>query len=187
MMSRQGSRPCPSRVPSNWNNNSSNTGLDFNNTLNPLCNWCGLSDYKGNDCFHKNKICDYYKREGHLQKVCFKKQYNNKVNDITINEEDDSDYALMNTFITSEESHENWLMRYDSDRICSLQESHYTFMIIVDSEATCHTFYDSIMFESIKPTTQNTSVINESPLSIQGWGNVHLHCKINRKINKITF
>ena len=185
--SRRGGRPHPSRVPSDWNNNSSNTELNHNNALNTLCNWCGSLNHKGNDCPHKDKICNYCKRKEHLQKVCFKKQYDDRVNGITTNEKDDSDHTLINTFITSEESHENQLIRHDSGRICLLWESHYASMIIIDSGVTCHAFYDRTMFESIKPTTQNTFVIDESPLSVQGQGNVHLHCKVNEKINKITF
>ena len=187
MMSKQDGRPCPSRVLSNWNNNSSNAELNFNNVLNTLCNWCESLNHKGNNCLYKNKICNYCKKEGHLQKVCFKKQYNDKVNNITTNEKDDSDYTLMNIFIILEKSHENWLIRYDSGRICLLWESHYISMIIIDSEVTCYAFYDRIMFELIESIMQNISVINESPLSIQRQGNVHLHYKINERINKITF
>ena len=89
MTNRQGGRPCPSTVPSNQNNN-------LNNTLNTLCNQCESSDHKGNDCFHKDKICNYCKREGYLQKVCYKKQHDDRVNGFTTNkEEDDSDHALI--------------------------------------------------------------------------------------------
>ena len=188
VMSRQGNRSCPSKILNDWNNNSSNTELNFNNILNTSCNWCGSLNHKSNDCPHKNKICDYCKKEEHLQKICLKKKHNDRINDVTTNEEkDDSNYTLMNMFIISEESHKNQLTRHDSDRICSLWKSHYVFIIIVDSEATCHAFYDRTMFDSIKSTTQNASVINKSPLSIQGWGNIHLHCKINERINKIIF
>ena len=153
MMSRQGSRPCPSRVLNDWNNNFNNTELNLNNVLNTLCNWCESLNHKGNDCFYKNKICDYCKREGHLQKICFKKQCDDKVNDVIINEKDDSNHVLINMFITFEKSHKNWLTRHDSGRICLLWKSHYTFMIIIDSEVICHTFYNRIMFELIELTT----------------------------------
>ena len=165
--SRQGGRPHPSKVPNDWNNNSSNAGLNLNNALNTLCNQCESLNHKGNNCSHKNKICNYCKKEKHLQKICFKKQCDNKVNDITTNEKDDSDHAFMNVFIILKESHKNWLTRHDSGRICSLQESHYTSMIIIDSEVTCHAFYDRTMFKSIEFTMQNTSAINGNPLSIQ--------------------
>ena len=167
MTSRQDGRLCLNRILSDWHNNSSNTELNLNNILSTLCNQCELSDHKGNDCLHKNKICNYYKKEKHFQKICFKKQYNNKVNDVTTNKKDDSNYAFMNTFITSEKSHKNQLTRHDSGRICSLQKSHYISMIIIDSEAICHAFYDRIMFKLIEPIMQNTFVINESPLSVQ--------------------
>ena len=144
-------------------------------------------NHKDNNCPHKNKICDYCKREGHLQKVCFKKQHNDKINDITINEEDNSDHAFMNIFIISEKFHKNQLTRHNSGRICSLQELHYTFIIIIDSGIICHAFYNRIMFESIKLIIQNASAINESLLNVQRQGNVHLHYKVNRRINKIIF
>ena len=184
---RQGGRPHFSTVPSDWNNNSSNAELNLNNALNTLCNQCKSLNHKGINCSHKNKICNYCKRKEHLQKTCYKKKYNDRVNSITINKKDDSDHALINTFITSEKSHKNQLTKHDSDRICLLQESHYAFIIIVDSEATCHAFYNRIMFKLIEPTMQNISAIDKSSLSIQGQENVHLHCKINRKINKIIF
>ena len=150
---RWGSRPHFSRVLSNWNNNFSNTESNFNNILSTLCNQCESSDHKSNDCFYKDKICDYCKKERHLQKICFKKQCDDRINDVTTNEENDSDYAFINTFIISEEFHKNQLTRYNSGRICLLQKSHYTFMIIVDSEVTCHAFYNKIMFKSIESTT----------------------------------
>ena len=187
VMNRQSSRSHPSMILSDWNNNSSNIGSNSNNVSNTLCNWCESSDHKGINCSHKNKICDYCKRKGHLQKACYKKKCNDRVNSITTDKKDDPNHALINVFITLKKSHKNQLTRHDSGRICSLQESHYTFMIIIDSETTCHIFYNRTMFELIELTMQNASVINENPLSIQKWGNVHLHCKINERINKITF
>ena len=107
VMNRRSSRPCPSTVPSDQNNNSSNTGLNPNNTSNTLCNQCGSLDHKGIDCPHKDKICDYCKREGHLQKACYKKKHNDRVNSITTDKEDDSNHALINVFITLKKSHKN--------------------------------------------------------------------------------
>ena len=106
--SRWGNRSCLNRVFSDWNNNSSKAELNFNNILNILCNQCGSLDYKSNDCFYKNKICNYCKKKKHLQKVCFKKKCDDRINDVIINkEEDDSDHIFMNVFITFEESYEN--------------------------------------------------------------------------------
>ena len=78
-------------------------------------------------------------------------------------------------------------MRYNSGRICSLQELYYAFIIIIDSETICYVFYDRIMFKSIELIIQNASAINESPLNVQKQRNIHLHCKVNEKINKIIF
>ena len=167
--SRWGNRFYPSRVLNDWNNNSSNAELNFNNILNTSCNWCGSSDHKGNDCSYKDKICNYCKKKGHFQKICLKKKHDDKINNVTTNEEeDDSDHALMNMFIISEKSHKNWLTRHNSGRICLLWESHYASMIIVNSGVTCHAFYDRIMFELIEFIMQNVSVIDENPLSVQG-------------------
>ena len=187
VMNRWNGRPCPSIVLNNWNNNSSNTELNLNNILNTLYNWCKSLNHKGINCSHKNKICNYCKKEEHLQKACYKKKHDDKVNSIITDKKDNPDHTLINVFITFEESHKNQLTRHNSGRICSLWESHYIFMIIVDSGAICYAFYNKIMFKSIKLTTQNIFVINRSFLSVQGWGNVHLHCKVNRRINKITF
>ena len=120
MMSRWGGKPCPSRVSSDWNNNSSNAGLNLNNILNTLCNWYESSNHKSNNCFYKNKICNYCKKKEYFQKICFKKQHNDRVNDVTTNEKDDLNHVLINVFITFKESHKNWLTRYDLDRICLL-------------------------------------------------------------------
>ena len=152
VMNRQSSRSHPSTILNDWNNNFNNARLNLNNILNTLCNWCGSLNHKGINCSHKDKICDYCKRKEHLQKACYKKKHNDKVNDITTDKKDDSNHIFINTFIISEESHKNWLIRYDSGRICLLQESHYASMIIIDSEAICHAFYDKIMFKSIEFT-----------------------------------
>ena len=163
MTNRQSSRFCPSTIFNNWNNNSNNTESNFNNILNTLCNWCESSDYKNIDCSHKNKIYDYCKREEHLQKICYKKKCDNKVNSITTDKKNDSDYTFINTFIISEKSHQNWLTKHNSDKICLLQKSHYTSIIIINSKIIYHAFYDRIMFESIKFIMQNTSAINKPP------------------------
>ena len=149
---RWSSRSHSNTVFSNQNNNFNNTELNLNNVLNTLCNQCESLNHKGIDCSYKNKICDYCKRKEHLQKACYKKKYDDRINSITTDKKDDSDHAFINTFIISEEFHKNWLTRHDSDRICLLQESHYIFIIIINSETICHTFYNKIIFKSIKLT-----------------------------------
>ena len=131
-----------------------------------MCNQYKSSDYKNINYLHKNKICNYCKRKVHFQKICYKKKCDDKINSIIINKEDDSDYVFINTFITSEESHKNQLTKYDLGRICLLQESHYTSIIIIDLEITCHAFYDRIMFKLIKLTIQNIFAINKSLLNV---------------------
>ena len=66
MTNRQDDRPCLSTILSNWNNNSSNTELNLNNALNTSYNQCESLNHKGINYLHKDKICNYCKREKHL-------------------------------------------------------------------------------------------------------------------------
>ncbi|XP_055623412.1 uncharacterized protein LOC129766836 [Toxorhynchites rutilus septentrionalis] len=67
-----------------YNRGSSSVGVNVTNTNTNKCFRCGSETHLANTCVHKNTICGFCKKKGHLQRVClaFTHDANRKPKDV---------------------------------------------------------------------------------------------------------